>query len=992
LNRYDGYSIKVYKRQAKNSTSLVNNTIYALCIDSSGTLWIGTQRGISRYNYQTDSFQNYLLDMQDLHSNLANRINVIIEDKEHNVLAPSEEGYIYQYDKIKNIFTKIDTSQFRIIKSMMVDRQNNLWIGNHTGLHIYNRKNKTARQFKPDLFGIPADQFMIQTICVDNENILLGTNIGGLFIYNTLTGKFTRKQFKSFIENKIDCIYKDYQNRIWIATKGGLKLYDKQNNTFKNYKHNDLDPYSLTRDSVVKIFQDVQGNLWFCCALGGIDLLVVNKAFKHYAHNPARDTGLTKSLVSAVMEDQEENLWVGYYNDGVDVLNPKQASKKFIVPHPENPSRLGMGTVFSIYEDKTGDIWIGTNMGGLQKFDKKNNRFTTYRHDPGNSLSISNNDVRSIIGDDLGNLWIITHGAGINKFDRGSKNFYQYRVDYSNPVHSLLDDWPFMLLMDYEKNIWIATAMGLSRLNNDYQTFDNFQSDPQNENSLSDDFINILFEDSQNNLWIGTNNGLNMYDRAKEHFIRYNKKDGLPNNMINGILEDDHGNLWISTNEGMSRFSPDQKSFRNYDIYDGLQSNEFLPRSCFKNNRGEMFFGGVNGLTAFYPDSIKDNPFIPPVFITDIKLFNESIPLGYVKNNNISASGDRKSVHSIELEHDENVISFEFVALNYIHPEKNQYAYIMEGFDKTWSYVGNKREATYTNLNPGDYYFKVIASNNDGIWNETGTAVHIKIRPPFWETTLFRIIFIMVLVTLVFIIIRIRTFDMNQRNIQLEEINLQLKNEIQERKRAEDKIKDSLIEKEVLLKEIHHRVKNNLQIIRSLINLQSKQIKDKTALAAFDDISKRIFSMALVHEKMYKSENFVNIDFKEYIESMVKELFYSYEITGKISLDLEVQNIRLGLDIAIPSGLIINELVTNALKHAFPNGKNGKINIYLGKVTENIIIIDVADNGVGIDGNIDPFNPQTLGLTLVNILTRQLNGQLEINQHSGSHFKIYFKP
>ncbi len=207
-----------------------------------------------------------------------------------------------------------------------------------------------------------------------------------------------------------------------------------------------------------------------------------------------------------------------------------------------------------------------------------------------------------------------------------------------------------------------------------------------------------------------------------------------------------------------------------------------------------------------------------------------------------------------------------------------------------------------------------------------------------------------------------------------------------------DRIKESLSEKEVLLKEIHHRVKNNLQIIRSLINLQSKQIHDKTALAAFDDISKRIFSMALVHEKLYKSENFININFKEYIESMVKELFYSYEITGKISLDLKVQNILLGLDIAIPSGLIINELVTNALKHAFPNGKNGTIKIYLGKVTDKIILLDVADNGIGINSDIDPFNPQTLGLTLINILTRQLNGQLEINQNAGSHFKIYFKP
>ncbi len=992
LNRYDGYSVKIYKRQSGDSTNLVHNTIFSLCVDSTGNLWIGTQRGISRYNYQNDSFQNYLLNDLDLHSNLANRVNVIIADKDNNVLAPSEEGFIYKYDKINNIFSKIDTFQFRIIKSMTIDNDNNLWIGSNEGLFFYDRKNRSVRQLKPEQFGISDRQFMIQSICEMNEDLWIGTNVGGLFIYNRGTGKLDQKKFKNFSENGIDFIYKDKSRRIWVATKGGLKLLDKENNKFLTFRHNDLDPNSLTGDSVVKIFQDIQGNLWFGSALGGVDLLVVNEPFIHYHHNPVNNTGLTKSLVSAVMEDRDENLWVGYFNDGIDIINRRLGTKTYLKPAPNDPSRLGFGTVFSIFEDKTGEIWVGTNRGGLQKYNKNNKTFITYRNDPGNKFSISNDDIRSIVEDDQNNFWIVTHGAGINRFDRGSEKFYRYEADYSDPSHSLLDNWPFMVLLDYKKCVWIATAMGLSRFNNDYRSFDNFQHNPQNENSLSDDIVNLLFEDSKKNLWVGTNNGLNMYDREKNHFIRYNMQDGLPNNMINGILEDDHGNLWISTNEGLSRFSPQNNTFRNYNIYDGLQANEFLPRSCFKNKRGEMFFGGVNGLTAFYPDSIKDNPYIPPVFITDIRLFNESVPK-VKQDHNDKYSGDAANkTQTIVFDHDENVISFEFVALNYIHPEKNQYAYIMDGFDKAWSYVGNKREATYTNLNPGDYTFKVIASNNDGVWNKTGTAVHIKIHPPFWETTLFRIICILSLIFIIFVIVRIRTLNMNRRNIQLEEINVQLKNEVQERKRAEDKIKVSLSEKEVLLKELHHRVKNNLQIIRSLINLQSKQISDRTALAAFDDISKRIFSMALVHEKMYKSENFININFKEYIEGMVKELFYSYEITGKISLDLNVQNILLGLDIAIPGGLIINELVTNALKHAFPNGKNGKIKISLGKLTDNIIVLDVSDDGIGIHNTIDPYNPQTLGLTLINILTRQLNGRLEIDQNAGSHFKIYFRP
>ncbi|HPG37811.1 MAG TPA: two-component regulator propeller domain-containing protein [bacterium] len=992
LNRYDGYRFKVYKKDADNPNSLVHNSIFSVFVASNGNLWVGTHRGISRYIGHSDSFENYLLNDQDLHTNRANHVDAFAEDSEHNLFTCAEDGFIYKFDYTLNKFSLVDTIQFGTIRAMIIDRDDQLWIGSDSSVFRYDWRNKIVEQLNLQISrNRTYERYYVQTLCEDGDDIWIGMISGGTVIYNKKNKTFRQLKFNYYKENDVDCIFKENDHEIWIATKGGLKLYDKSTKTFKTFRYNKFDPFTISDDSICEIFKDEQGDLWFGTLLAGINLLVNNKQFHHFREDAYQAGGLTKPIVSALWEDIDENLWAGFFTDGIDVINRKTGKKRFYFYDPQKPGSLGASSVLCIYQDSFGIIWVGTYLGGLQKFDPVTHTFTAYKHDPQNPTSIGSNDVRSIIEDQDHNLWLVTQGAGISRFDRKTGHFIHYRADYSNLANSLLDDWPFMLLLDSRQQIWVATPTGLSCLGKDRTTFTNFQSEEGNENSLCNDFINYLFEDSDKNLWIGTIEGLNLYNPATNTFKRYTVKDGLPNAMINGILEDDHKNLWISTNGGLSKFSPSTNTFRNYDVADGLQSNEFLARSCFKNKHGEMFFGGVNGITVFYPDSIRDNPYIPPVVITDFRLFNESIPMSNFFKEKTTRTDSNDVQPTISLKHHQNVFEFEFVALNFHQSEKNQFSYMMQGFDKEWIASGNKREATYTNLNPGDYVFRVIASNNDGIWNMKGVALPVKILPPFWETIPFRIFGILFFIALVLTFIKIRTNNIKQQNVILEGVNQQLKTEIGERIRAENKIKDSLMEKEVLLRELHHRVKNNLQIIRSLITLQSKHINDKKALAAFDDISKRIFSMALVHEKMYKSNNFVDINFREYIESMVRELFYSYEITGNIELDLSIQDISLGLDVAIPCGLVINELVTNSLKHAFPNGKKGLLQIHLQKQDDHSIQLSVSDNGKGIAPDIDPHNPNTLGLTLVKILTQQLNGNLEIRNNNGSEFLINFK-
>lgn len=437
--------------------------------------------------------------------------------------------------------------------------------------------------------------------------------------------------------------------------------------------------------------------------------------------------------------------------------------------------------------------------------------------------------------DKEGNFWIVVHGRGIDRFDYKNKIFCHYRCDPNNHQNTLADDWPFVVLCDKEGTIWVGTPNGLSKLNKDKKSFTNYQNIPHDSCSLSNSFVICLLEDSKSNLWIGTEEGLNVYDKKKNTFKAYLLKDGLPNNVIKGILEDNHNNIWLSTNKGLSKFNVLSSKFRNYDSNDGLVSEEFSPNTCVKGENGEMYFGSNKGITMFYPDSIKDNVFKPPVFITDFKIFNKSVPIG--KNGSILTS-QISETKEIKLQYYHSVFSFEFVALNYVQPGKNQYAYIMDGFEKEWNYVGNKRDATYTNLEPGEYSFRVRASNNDGVWNEAGTSIKIIILPPWWKTWWFRTLLILILILIIYIIFYLRlafyrkqqqelTYLVKERTKELEDSNVLLeekqeeiylqKEELMSQKDALEETNRVLVEQKQEITEQHEELDKHRYKLESLV-------------------------------------------------------------------------------------------------------------------------------------------------------------------------------
>ena len=430
---------------------------------------------------------------------------------------------------------------------------------------------------------------------------------------------------------------------------------------------------------------------------------------------------------------------------------------------------LSQVTVNCMLQDKQGFMWFGTQ-DGLNKFDGY--QFTVYRHDPENNASLSNNFIWSIFEDAGGNLWIGTRDGGLNKFDRKTETFSRYQNQADNPK-SLSNNSVLSIFEDAGGNLWIGTdGGGLNKFDKKTETFSHHKHQADNPKSLSNNFVYSIFEDAGGNLWIGTRDGgLNKFDRKTETFTSYREKDGLPNDMVYGILEDDRGHLWLSTNKGISKFNPKTNKFTNYDKKDGLQDNEFNLGAYYKDRAGRIYFGGINGFNEFYPESVQDNTYIPPVVITDFLLFNKSVKVGNTKSEKFQLKQHINFTEEITLDYRDYIFAFEFSALNYRQSKKNQFAYKLEGFDKEWIETDYKhRRATYTNLSNGEYIFRVKASNDDGYWNEEGTSIKVIILPPFWKTWWFKTFIVLMIFGIAFswYKMRIRTIETQKKKLEIQ--------------------------------------------------------------------------------------------------------------------------------------------------------------------------------------------------------------------------------
>jgi len=788
------------------SHSKVNN-IYQ---DRQGFLWFGTNEGLNKYDGQ--NFTTFQPDPDDPYSLSANLIRCILEDRQGNLWIGTEAGGLNRFDRRTRKFTNFTRDSTAVIilsgnnvNSIIEDREGILWLGTNRGLDRLELAQQQVTNFRPypasganpamneiivlyaDRFGIlwlgtfrgglcafdPATrQFTcfrhnpknpesigddeVHAITEDSQGDLwIGTNGGGLNRFDRASQKFER--FFPGPENPesttIRAILDDGRGNLWVGNRSGLYNFNRTTRQFTYYTHDPNNPYSLVQNSVWSIFKDAKGDLWLGTR-GGISYLnTSNLPFVHYRADANNRYCLNKQAVYAILEDRNGDIWFGVEHGGLNHLNRRTGLFDYYMFDRNNPNSPSVNNIKALLEDRSGNIWIGTFNGGLNLFDRKRNRFVVYRKQPHHPASLANDNVMALIEDPTGDLWIATDGGGLDRFDCKIRQFIHVVNAHAHPEFASIH----CLLRDRQGHLWIgANKSLLGCLDPRTGALCTYQLN-SNMNRVD---ITHAFEDRNGNLWFGTaGTGLFAFHREKKSFQVYSKKDGLPSNIIYGILEDAAGNLWLSTTNGLCRFDPVSKKTKNFYKENGLQSNQFTYNACLKTRSGEMFFGGINGATAFFPAQIQENAYIPPVVITDFKILNQPVSIG---GEHAILTKDISQTAELHLSYKHTVFSFEFVALNYAIPEQNQYAYKMEGFENEWNYVGPRKFATYTNLDPGTYTFRVKATNNDGLWNEQGTSLRITISPPFWKTLWFKLL----LIALALLIIKhIYDFLIQKRNL-----------------------------------------------------------------------------------------------------------------------------------------------------------------------------------------------------------------------------------
>ncbi|MEP1778096.1 two-component regulator propeller domain-containing protein, partial [Reichenbachiella sp.] len=521
--------------------------------------------------------------------------------------------------------------------------------------------------------------------------------------------------------------------------------------------------------------------------------------------------------IRPIFED-EDYLWVGTDGGGLNRIDRKRNEIKVYRHNSSNINSLSNDYVYDIVKDDNGILWIGTDGGGLNAYDPDADRFVCYKHNPQNPNTLSNDHVRLIKIDRSGKLWIGTNGGGLDVYDPITGHFTNYK-HHPNDPNSLGNNRIYAMYIDESETVWLGTyGGGLSRFDQQTQKFTNYGHTPGDKTSLSNDFVLAVYEDAHGTIWVGTSVGLCKMNKEKGTFITYTKQEGLSDEVIYDIITDNYGKVWISSNGGLTRFDPNQMDFKNYDAKDGLQSNEFNTGTAYKSKSGELFFGGINGFNAFFPEHMWDDPHVPKIVITDFTIFNKSVPIGKMEDGRTLLKQSITKTKEIQLSYTDKVFAFEYAALHYASPEKNQYAYMIEGLEDDWNYVGSRRFVSYTSLPPGKYVFKVKGSNNDGLWNEEGTSIRLTILPAWWSTIWARILFVLSIAGIATMLYRLRMRKLSKQKKELEQLVAQRTKEL--------KIKNERIVQQA--EELHAYNANLNQLNENLEQTVSDRTKELT--------------------------------------------------------------------------------------------------------------------------------------------------------------------
>ena len=1002
LNRYDGYGFAVYRHDPRDPNSLSHNRVRAIHEDADGILWIGTagggldrfDRGTGRFtHYGSDDFANYVSDSPELYRNWVEEVR---EYPSGILWLGTLGGGLVRFDRSTGKFQSF-TNQGAAgelsnnwIRSLFVDHAGAMWIGTDKG--GLNRLDPATGRFThyvhdaADPASLSADQ--VTAIYEDRAGRLwVGTASGGLDQLDREIGTFLHYRNdpadpQSLSNDAVAAIGEDRAGALWVGTYDGLNRLDAETGQVTRYKNDPRLLASLSNNSVQSIYEDASGILWIGTAGGGVNRAVAAARFPHYQGIPGDANSLSSNVVISILADPDGTLWVGTGAGGLDRLDATREHWTHFRHAADHPGSSLHDYVTALFADSRGVLWVGTG-DGLDQFDRLTGTFVHLSHMPpdptGNIL-----DAIDVIQEDAsGTIWISAHGRGLTAYDPRTGQF-TYHLTSEDP-HSISSNFAEALYVDRSGTLWAGTQNGLDYFDRATGQWHAYRHDPADPDSLGSDYVAAIEEDASGRLWIGTTAGLDQLDRRSGRFTHWGRAQGLPSEVVLGILADGQGNLWLSTGQGLSRFDPERGLFRTYDTRDGLQSGVFNTGAHARSAQGEMFFGGSNGFNAFFPDRVQDNTSIPPIVLTSLTRNGE--PLS-------AASPER--LREATLRWPANSFEFEFAALSYVQPERNRYAYMLEGFDQTWYDAGTLRSGRYTNLPGGTFTLRMKGSNSDGIWNETGAALTITVVPPPWETWWFQAGALLVLAGAAYGAYRLRVRGIETRSRELAGLVTQRTAELQaatdQRLQAEQALRRSETEKAVgaergrLARDLHDSVTQALYGIALYAQAATAQLSAGNAERAAEHVRalQDTAQAALAEMRLLIFELRPPILAEEGLAAALHMRLLSVEARAGLQTEFN-SDLEGRLPLEVEEGLyrIAQEALNNALKHAHA----GRIRLALRRAGRTVTL-DIGDDGAGFDPA-EAAQQGGLGLAMMSERAARLGARLTVDSRPGAGTQVH---
>jgi two-component sensor histidine kinase/ligand-binding sensor domain-containing protein len=939
--KFDGTEFTEYSHKQGLEGTFINQVTE----DSLGNMWFGTNNaGVSRYDGKT--FTRY-----DYKKGLGSNSVTSLSCTKDRVYIGTAEG-LYEFDLVFEQLRRI--TSVRNITALHIDNAGDLYVGADTILYRLVNGQLQVITF-PKASGLKH----ITALGSDDAGLLYVGCDDGLMLYKHGTKMWSDNSVTTALsQKKISHLTRDHLGSMWIATQNNLVVRAEVDGRMTLYNRSN----GLLADNVYMIVEDDTRHIWMATKEQSL-VKLRSEAFTYYDDIK----GLSAPTVFRLFEDHNGRMWVGSNDDGLYTYLPGDGN------NPGASRAILNGSVpfkqpVAICEDSSKRIWVGHYNGATCLVNER----------PVKTI-LNGIRVRALCADSKGNLWIGTWGNGLYKDD--GKTLTNYTVSSGDLPQDYIHD----IFEDSKGNIWLGTGAALVKYDpaasggNGNAKFQSFMN-----KDFCNSYIGAIREDRNGRIWFYTDLCVMRYDGTT--FTSYDEDDGLASNTVFLIEFDSEGRLWVGTNKGLDCVTLNGQSnftsVRNYGKNEGFRGIECNSRAVCLTRSDELWFGTVKGVISYNPANDQEDVIEPNVHLTGIRLFLEKTDWTWSGG---PQGGWFQLPSELTLEHDHNQLTFLYEGVHLQSPSSIHYKFMLVGFDSVWQPVTSQTEFTYTNLPPGQYKFRVIASNGQNVWNQTpAESCLITILPPpipFWATWWFVLLVIVSIGGILYYITVLRNRIVKKQREALEE---EIRLRTQEISRQNE-------EKSLMLKEIHHRVKNNLQIISSLLNLHADTIQDQRVLSLFEDLRHRVNSMALIHEKMYQSKNLVNIDMAGYIDELIRTLIDAYDSNKNIRLKSDIGQIEFKIDTIVPLGLILSEIVSNSLKYAFEGREDGEISISMKKIGTNMFSLEVGDNGSGLPPEIHFKSTESLGMMLIRMLTEQLNGDVTVRNENGTHYKIVFK-